>query len=256
MSGWLAVWRKELTIFLATPIFYLTGFVFLLLAGYFFYANIAYYALLSFQAGQNPFLATMLTPLQMIYRPFFGNLAVLWLFLVPLLTMRLFAEEKRSGTAELLFTFPLTDWAVILGKFAAALAVCALFLAATLIYSLALLAIIKVDWGAVAAGYLGLVLLTSAFLSLGIFSSTLTENQIIAAVIAFGLLLLFWLIGWYEEIGAASLQGIFHYLSMLGHFETFARGVLDTRDVLFYLMFSFFFLFLTKRQLESRRWRA
>lgn len=256
MFGWLAVWRKELIIFLATPIFYFTGFVFLLLAGYFFYANIAYYALLSFQAGQNPFLAAMLTPLQMIYRPFFGNLAVLWLFVVPLLTMRLFAEEKRSGTAELLFTFPLTDWAIILGKFVAALAVCALFLAATLIYSLALLSLVQVDWPAVAVGYLGLILLTGAFLSLGVFSSTLTENQIIAAVIAFGLLLLFWLIGWYEEIGSASLQGVFRYLSMLGHFETFARGVLDSRDVLFYLGFSFFFLFLTKRQLESRRWRA
>ncbi len=222
----------------------------------FFYANIAYYALLSFQAGQNPFLAAMLTPLQMIYRPFFGNLAVLWLFLVPLLTMRLFAEEKRSGTAELLFTFPLTDWAIILGKFTAALAVCALFLAATVIYSLALLSLVQVDWRAVAVGYLGLILLTGAFLSLGVFSSTLTENQIIAAVIAFGLLLLFWLIGWYEEIGSASLQGVFRYLSMLGHFETFARGVLDSRDILFYLGFSFFFLFLTKRQLESRRWRA
>lgn len=256
MTGWFAVWRKELTVFLATPIFYLTGLVFLLLAGYFFYANIAYYALLSFQAGQNPFLAAMLTPLQMIYRPFFGNLAVLWLFLVPLLTMRLFAEEKRSGTAELLFTLPLTDWAIILGKFAAAWAVCALFLAVTVVYSLGLLAIISVDWGAVAAGYLGLLLLTSAFLAVGVFSSTLTENQIIAAVIAFGLLLLFWLIGWYEEIGATALQGLFRYLSLLGHFESFARGVLDTRDVLFYLLVSFFFLFLTKRQLESRRWRG
>ncbi len=256
MSGWLAVWRKELTVYLATPIFYLTGLVFLLLAGYFFYANIAYYALLSFQAGQNPFLASMLTPLQMVYRPFFGNLAVLWLFLVPLVTMRLFAEEKRSGTAELLFTLPVSDWAIILGKFAAALAVCSLLLAATVFYSLALMAVVTVDWGAVAVGYLGLVLLTGAFLSLGIFSSTLTENQIIAAVVSFGLLLLFWLIGWYEEIGARSLHGFFRYLSMLGHFETFARGVLDTRDLWFYLSFSFFFLFLTKRQLESRRWRA
>jgi len=129
MTGCLAVWRKELTVYFATPIFYLTGFFFLLLAGYFFYSNIAYYTILSFQAGQNPYLEGMLTPLQMVYRPFFSNLAVLFLFIVPLFTMRLFAEEKRSGTMELLFTFPLSDWGIISGKFLAALALYALLLA-------------------------------------------------------------------------------------------------------------------------------
>ncbi len=256
MSGCLAVWRKELTIYFATPIFYLTGFFFLLLAGYFFYSNLVYYTVLSFQAGQNPYLATMLNPLQMVYRPFFGNLAVLFLFIVPLFTMRLIAEEKRSGTMELLLTFPLTDWGVILGKFLAALALYALLLAVTVIYSIAFGIILPLDWLAIAVGYLGLLLLGGAFLALGLFSSALTENQIIAAVIAFGLLLLFWIIGWYEELGPPAYQGFFRYLSMMGHFDTFSRGVVDTRDILYYLGFTYFFLFLTKRQLESRQWRG
>jgi ABC-2 type transport system permease protein len=256
MTGSLAVWRKEITIYFATPIFYLTGFFFLLLAGYFFYSNLVYYTVLSFQAGQNPYLANMLTPSQMVYRPFFGNLAVIFLFIVPLFTMRLLAEEKRSGTMELLFTFPLTDWGVIMGKFLAVLALYALLLAITVLYSVAFATVLKLDCGVIAVGYLGLFLLGGAFLALGLFCSSLTENQIIAAIIAFSLLLLFWIIGWYEELGPPAYQGFFKYISTMGHFDAFSRGVLDTRDILYYLGFIFFFLFLTKRQLESRQWRG
>jgi ABC-2 type transport system permease protein len=256
MTGSIAVWRKELTIYFATPIFYITGFFFLLLAGYFFYLNILYYSVLSFQAGQNPYLASMMTPLQMIYRPFFGNLAVVFLFIIPLFTMRLFAEEKRSGTMELLFTFPLTDWGVILGKFLASLALYAILLAITVLYSIVFATVIHLDWAAIAAGYLGLFLLGGAFLALGLFCSSLTENQIIAAIIAFSLLLLFWIIGWLSELGPQGLQEFFRYLSTSGHFDAFSKGVLDSRDILYYLGFIFFFLFLTKRQLESRQWRG
>lgn len=256
MSGIGAVVRKELTIYFATPIFYLVGFCFLLLGGYFFYANLLYYSLLSFQGAQNPQLAALLTPQQMVFRPLFGTLAIVFLFLVPLITMRLLAEEKRSGTAELLFTYPLTDGAIILGKFLAALLVYLLLLAITVIYPLSLAPITRLDWGALASGYLGLILLGGACLALGLFASSLTENQIIAAVLAFAFLLLFWLIGWQQELGAAGWGGLFAALSLLEHFENLARGVIDTRDVIFYLSFIYFFLFLTQRQLESRRWRA
>ncbi len=256
MSGCLAVWRKELTIFFTTPIFYLTGFVFLLLGGYFFYANVAYYTVLSFQAGQNPYLADYLNPASIVFQPLMQNLAVVFLFIVPLLTMRLLAEEKKSGTAELLFTLPLTDWGIILGKFLAALVVYLLLLAMTLCYGVALAFITRVDWGGVLVGYLGLVLLGGAFLALGLFSSSLTENQIISAVIAFGLLLLFWLMGWFEEIGAMQGQGFMKHLSILEHFGAFSRGVIDTRHLIYFASFIYFFLFLTKRMLESRRWRG
>ena len=128
--------RKELTIYFATPIFYITGFFFLLLAGYFFYTNVIYYSIISFQAAQqasNPQVAAQLNPQQMVFRPLFAVLGIILLFLVPFVTMRLMAEEKRSGTAELLFTYPLTDWAVIAGKFGAALLIYLILLAFTVV---------------------------------------------------------------------------------------------------------------------------
>lgn len=251
-----AVLRKELAVYFATSIFYVTGFFFLVLGGYFFYSNTLYYTLISFQASQNLQLATYLNPLQMVFRPLFATLAVVLLLLVPLLTMRLLAEEKRSGTAELLFTYPLTDWHIILGKFLAALIIYAIFLACTLAYPLLYSLLGHLDWLALGSCYLGLLLLGGACLALGLFASSLTENQIIAAVTAFALLLLFWIIGWQQEIGAPGWKGVFAGLSMMDHYDTFIRGVIDTRDLVYYLSFIFFFLFLTKRQLESRRWRA
>lgn len=256
MTGVWAVVRKELTIYFTTPIFYIIGVCFLVLGGYFFYTNTLYYSLLSFQGAQNPQLAAMLNPHQMIFRPLFGTLAIVLLMMVPLLTMRLLAEEKRSGTAELLFTYPLSDWGVILGKFLAAMLVYALLLLCTVTYAALFASLARLDWGPIVSGYLGLLLLGGACLSLGLFASSLTENQIIAAVAAFALLLLFWLIGWQQELGASGLGGVFAALSMLEHFDNFIRGVIDTKDLVYYLSFSFFFLFLTKRQLESRRWRG
>ncbi len=192
----------------------------------------------------------------MVFRPLFGVLAVVLLFLVPLLTMRLLAEEKRSGTAELLFTYPLTDWAVILGKFLAALLIYAILLGCTVIYALALGLITRVDPGVLLASYLGLVLLASSCMALGLFASSLTENQIIAGVVGFALVLLFWIIGWVKEVGSGLPATILPLFSLLDHFENFTRGVIDTRDLVYHLSFIYFFLFLTKRQLESRRWRA
>ena len=259
IRGWLAVVRKELTIYFGTSIFYITGFFFLLLAGYFFYTNVIYYSIISFQAAQqasNPQIAAQLNPQQRVFQPLFSVLAIILLFLVPFITMRLMAEEKRSGTAELLFTYPLTDWAVIAGKFGAALFIYLILLAFTASYPLAFALVIQLDWGVLGTGYLGLVLLGAACLSLGLFASSLTENQIVAGVVAFALLLIFWIIGWVQELGAGNLGKIFQYLSLLDHYENFTKGVIDTRDLVYCLSFIYFFLFLTKRQLESRRWRA
>lgn len=256
MGSFTAVLRKELAVYFATPIFYITGFFFLVLGGYFFYSNTLYYSLISFQAAQNIQMAAYLNPLQMVFRPLFATLGVVLLLLVPLLTMRLLAEEKKAGTAELLFTYPLTDWAIILGKFLAALLIYAVFLLFTLAYPLAFTALARLDWASLGACYLGMLLLGSACLALGLFTSSLTENQIIAAVTAFALLLLFWIIGWQQEIGAPGWGGVFAALSMMDHFDGFIRGVIDTRDLVYFLSFIYFFLFLTKRQLESRRWRA
>ncbi len=257
--GFVALLKKELTIYFAGPIFYIIGFFFLVLAGYFFYTNVLYYGIVSLQAAQqagNPQVAAQLNPQTMVYRPLFAVLAVVLVFMVPILTMRLLAEEKRSGTSELLFTYPLSDWSIILGKFGAALLIYLIFLAFTVSYSLALGFMTRLDWGAMGAGYLGLVLLGASCLALGLFASSLTENQIIAGVVGFALLLLFWVIGWVQELGAGSFGKVMLYLSLMDHFDNFTKGVINSRDLVYCASFVFFFLFLTKRQLESRRWRA
>jgi len=256
MSGVSAVWRKEMTIYFATPIFYLMGFFFLLVEGFlFFFIYFNYFQTASFQVAQNPQLAAMLNPFQMVFRSFFEDLGFILLLMTPILTMRLLAEEKRSGTAELLFTYPLPDWAVIAGKFLAAFMVYGTLLLFTCCYPLIFAFLTRVDWGQVASGYLGLLFLGGACIALGLFASSLTENQIIAAITAFALLLLFWLIGVQQDMGAGG-GGLLAALSLREHFPNLARGVIDTKDLVFYLSFTYFFLFLTKRQLESRRWRA
>lgn len=256
MSGVLAVLRKELTIYFATPIFYLMGFFFLLVEGFlFFFIYFNYFQTASYQVAQNPQLASMLDPFQVVFRSFFEDLGFIFLLLTPILTMRLLAEEKRAGTAELLFTYPVPDWAVILGKFLAALAVFATFLVLTVFYPVMFAFLTKMDWGQVVSGYVGVLLLGGASLALGLFASSLTPNQIIAAISAFALLLLFWLIGAPQEVGSVG-GGILGALSLREHLPNLAKGVIDTKDLLFYLCFAYFFLFLTKRQLESRRWRA
>ena len=259
LSGFTALLKKELTIYFGGPIFYITGFFFLVLAGYFFYANVLYYSLISLQAAQqasNPQVAAQMNSQMLVYRPLYQVLAIILIFLVPLLTMRLLAEEKRSGTWELLFTYPLTDWSIILGKFGAVLVVYLIFLAFTISFSVAFSFMTPVDWGALGAGYLGMVLLGASCLALGLFASSLTENQIIAGVVGFALLLLLWIIGWVQELASGPLGQAMQYLSLLDHYENFTKGVINIRDLVYSGSFIFFFLFLTKRQLESRRWRA
>jgi gliding motility-associated transport system permease protein len=257
MSGVFAVLRKELTIYFATPIFYIMGFFFLLVEGFlFFFIYFNYFQTASFQVAQNPQLAAMLDPFQVVFRSFFEDLGFIFLLITPILTMRLLAEEKRAGTAELLFTYPLPDWTVILGTFLAAFLVFATFLVFTLIYPLIFAFLTRMDWGQVFSGYLGVFLLGGACLALGLFASSLTANQIIAAISAFALLLLFWIIGAQQEVGGAAGGGLLGAISLREHLPNLAKGVIDTKDLVFYLAFAYFFLFLTKRQLESRRWRA
>ena len=244
MKGTCVVYRKELYRLFASPIFYVVAFIFLALVGYFFYSSVAYYSLLSFQAGRTPFLSEQLNLTDMVLEPFFGSISVVLLLMVPLITMRLFAEEKKTGTVELLFTYPISDRGAVLGKFTAGVTVLALLLAATLPAMFLLEAFTNPPWPTIMAGYLGL------------FASSLTQNQIIAAAIAFGALLLLWIIGWAETLVGPTLGSFLKYLSLLTHFDSFARGILDSRDVFFYLLFTLFFLFTTLRILESRHWRG
>ncbi|PKN63690.1 MAG: ABC transporter permease [Deltaproteobacteria bacterium HGW-Deltaproteobacteria-15] len=256
MRGMLAVLRKELTIFVSSPIFYAALFIFLLLTGYFFYSTVVGYSLISLQASSNPYLVERLNISDMFLKPFFADIAIILLLMLPLISMRTYAEEKKTGTIELLFTYPISDAAVLAGKFAAAVIILIIMLAGTVPSLLLLASIAKLEWGLVLSGYLGLMLMGASFLALGVFASSITENQIVAAVISFGLLLLFWVLGWGSRLAGPLMQEVIKQISVVDHLESFVEGLVDTRDLIFYLLFSFFWLFLTLRFLHSRFWRG
>lgn len=256
MKGFWPVYRKEIYSMFASPIFYAVAFIFLTVSGIFFYLILDYFNHLSFELAQNPMLASQVNIMEVVLRSFFLNLSFLLLFLAPLLTMRLYAEERKSGTLELLFTYPVADSAAMLGKYAASVTAYFALLAGTVPGIVALTLAASPAWKPVLAGYLGTLLLGCAFLALGIFTSSLTKNQIVAAVFSFGLLVILWFIGEAKSLAGPIFGAIAQYLSLTGHFDSFAKGVLDSRDLLFYCLFSLFFLFLTFRQMKSFRWRG
>lgn len=256
MRGFWPVYRKELYSLFASPIFYVVAFTFLVIAGYFFYSAVAYFNMLSFQASQNPFAAKQINLLEMVLRPFFMDLSVVLLLVSPLLTMRLYAEEKKAGTLELLLTYPVADSAVVCAKFTAVVSVLAVVVAGTFPGIVLLSAMTSPGWKPILCGYLGLFLVGSAFMALGTFTSSVTQNQIIAAVLSFGSLLMFWIIGWVKSFVGTSAAAFIEYLSITTHFDNFTKGIFDSRDFLYYVLFMAFFLFLTLRQMTSYRWRG
>jgi ABC-2 type transport system permease protein len=230
--------------------------MFLVITGYFFSAIVNFYSLFSFQAMQQRALGSELNITEGIIRPLFGNLAVIILLMLPILTMRLFSEEKRQGTFELLMTYPIRDIEVVLGKFLACVAVFAVMLALTFTYPALIAWVGNPDFKPFVSAYLGALLMGSAFISLGILISSLTENQIIAAVISFGTLLMFWVIGFSAENVGSTFGSILQHISILEHFQNFSKGLIDTKDLIYYINFIIFFLFLTLRSLESNKWRG
>ena len=239
--GWNATWavtRKELYSYLVSPMAYVVAAVFLLVNGFIFYLIIA-----SPQAEAS-------------LRPLLPTTAFLLLLLIPVLTMRLLAEEKSTGTIELLMTFPITDTQVVLGKFLATFLVYLLMLLPTLVY----VGVIRVfggnEWGPLVSAYLGLVLLGGAFIAVGMFTSSLTRNQIVAGVLGIGILLLLWVLGAGSTVLGPRLSAVIAYLSLNDHFQNFGQGVIDLKDVIFYLTFTAGALFLTIRIQESSRWRT
>jgi ABC-2 type transport system permease protein len=172
-----------------------------------------------------------------------------------MLTMRLLSEERKLGTAELLFTYPISDWDAILGKYLATVTVLATTLALTLVLPLLLSNFAAPEWGAVVTGYAGLLLLGMAYISVGLFFSSLSENQIVAGVLTFGFSLLVLIIGWLIPFVSAGAARVLSEISILEHFDSFSRGIVDTNDIVYYVNFSVFFLFLCSRVLESNRWR-
>jgi len=255
MNNILTIAKKEIRTYFTSPIAYVVIAVFLVLTGFFFYSIIWWFNSQAIQMAQNPYYSQQININQMVFAPLFNNISVILLLMIPLLSMRLFSEEKKIGTEELLYTSPVSVFEIIMGKFLAALAVLASMLLLTWIPALFTFIWGNPEVAPFLTGYLGLFLMGAAFIAIGIFFSSLTENQIVSAILTFGALLLFWVLNWASTSAAGFWKDVLNYLSFLGHFDDMTRGILDTSDLVYYLSFAFFGLFLTHSVIQSRRWR-
>ena len=235
MSNIFAIARRDLNSYFNSPAAYLLVVVYLVLSGFLFFSQV-------FLEGN----ADM--------RPFFSLAPLLLFILTPLLTMRLLAEERAQGTLEALLVLPVTDWEVVLGKFVSALGVLGTIMVLTFAFPLSLSVLGALDWGTVFASYIGMLLMGGTYAAVGVMASSFTKHQLIAGVIA--LLIGFgnFLLGSVAQLLPPSLQGIVAAFSIHGHFQNIARGVLDTRDLLFYASVTGGCLLITQAKLESRRW--
>ncbi len=250
------IFKKEMRLYFTSPVAYVVLTIFLVIAGWFFYNIFTFFTLASMQSAMNPAMARELNVTDSVMRPLVSNISVILLLLMPLVTMRLFSEERRSGTIELLLTYPVRDGAVLVGKYLAALALYALMLALTLLYPGIVVYFARLEWGPLVTGYAGLLLMGGTFIAVGIFASSLSENQIVASITTFGILLILWVIGWSADYVGGVWGKVLQHLSLIEHNDNFAKGVLDTKDVIYYLNFIALALFLTLRSLEARRWKG
>jgi ABC-2 type transport system permease protein len=256
MTGFTAVFRKEMAGFFVSPVAYCVIASFLIIFGFFFWANISFMSLVSLQAMNNPMIAERVNLTDIVVRPLLQNMGIVLLFVIPLLTMRVFAEEKKTGSVELLLTYPISDIAVVLGKFAATLLTFLIMLVATWPSMLLLFGIGDPDSGYIVTGYLGLFLMGGAFIALGVFISSLTENQIISAALTFGAALLCWVLSWSSTLAGDPWGTVLRQFSILEHLESFYKGLITVSDLTFFTLFMGFFLFMTLRSLETHRWRG
>jgi ABC-2 type transport system permease protein len=250
------IFVKELRGYFVSPIAYLLLALFGIISAFFFWIYVRGFV----QYGMEMQMSGQMYPMNLndlVIRPVVSNLAVIGgLLFIPLITMRLFAEEKRNGTIELLTTSPIRDSQVILGKWLAALVLYSCLLAFTAIDFVWLFIYGNPDWKPLAICYLGLFLQAGAMLAIGTFLSTLTRNQIIAGATTFAVFVLLWVMAAVGEFGSSTWLDAISYLSINSHFESFERGVLVTKDLVFYFSMIFLGLFLTARSMESLRWRS
>jgi ABC-2 type transport system permease protein len=255
----LAIAEKEWRHYFGSPIAYVAITMWTLLFGLFFYVALGYFVEQSMSSmGQQMGGGMKMSLNDYLIGPVLRNMAVVALFIAPMLTMRLFAEENRQGTMELLATAPLTALEIVLGKFLAAMGLLALMIVAGLV-NVALIWVYATnppEWRPILTGALALLLLGGSFIALGMFLSTLTKNQIIAGILGFGLALVFWILSWLDSPTATPLMKAIGYLGITNHMEEMARGVIQLKDVVFYLSFIGFGVFLTHQSVESQRWRA
>ena len=254
MRNILAIANKELRSYFTSPIAYIVIGFFALLYGFFFIAIMRYFVSQSMQAGLMGGAQAMNVNQQLI-RPLLQNFLVVNLFLLPMVTMRTYSEEKRSGTIELLLTSPITDFEIVMGKFLGALTLYAFMLAVTLIHVALLFVYGKPEWKPLLTSYVGLLLLGACFISVGMFISTLTKNQVVSFMATFGVFLFLWVITWIGSV-IPTIEGLVTYLSIIDHYEDFNKGVIDTTHLIYYVSFITFGLFLTAKSVDTERWKG
>lgn len=257
MKNTLAIAGKELRAYFVSPIAYVVLTGFLLLGGWFFFNLLARFNFLLtiYSSMRNPEAQLRLNLNEFVIAPLLHNLSVVLVILVPVITMRSFAEEKRSGTYELLMTSPLSITEIVAGKFLGAFVFLLIMVGLTAIYPLILLMYGNPEMGIIVAGYVGLLLLATAFVTVGLLTSSFTENQIIASVSCLVLLLLLYVISWPADTAGATLGAVLKYLSLTEHFGEMVKGVIDTKDLVYFFTVIALSLFLTHRSVESVRWR-
>jgi len=256
-----SIYKKELRLIFSTWIGYVVVAVYIALTGYFFYDMISQFVRISSQfMGQKQMQSFPYNINEHLVRYWLANSAVILLFVIPLLTMRIFSEEKKTGTIETLMTAPIKDYQIVFGKYFAVLTVILpmLFSSFLMINYLSLLSgeMVSFEWGPIWAGFLGLILLGGAYIAIGVFISSITENQIISSLATFGVLLILWVVGWTTVYSGSGFAEILRRLALNNHYDNFAKGVISASDTLYFLIFIVFFLLLTGRSLETARWKG
>lgn len=256
MQNILAIWQREMKSYFVSPVAYVVLTVFLFLTGLIFFGNlmdVVTFTMRMAQMGQET--QPMDVPAYVV-QSLFRTTTVILLFLVPMLTMGLFSEEKKRGTIELLLTTPVGNVQALLGKYLASVTFLAILFISSAISISPVFIYGQPDWKPILSGYIGLFLYGAALLALGVFISTLTENQIVAVVSTFGASLVLWLISVFAASTEGAARSVIDYLSVISHLDDFIKGVIDSSHVIYYVTFAFVGLFLAYRSLESMRWKG
>ena len=253
-SAWIIA-KRDLGSFFNSPIFYVVTTVFLIIYSFIFFNILNFFSFQSFQAGQLQAMGINLNLNEMVIEPSLQNMSVILLMIIPIITMRSFADEKKMKTFRLLLSSPVHLREIILGKFLACMIVVSVMILISS-YSVGFLFLLgEPEPGPVITGYLGVLLMAGCCVSVGIFASSLTDNQIIAAVLTFGFSLFMWVIGWGAQAAGSITGQVLQYISIVDHLERFLKGLVNTSDLVYYLSFILFNLFLCHRVLDSNRWR-
>ncbi len=255
MKNILTITRRELGTYFASPLFYVIATVFLIIQSFISFQALDEFSYQSYQEERIRQMGLTLNINEWVVEPSLIVMSQILLFITPMVTMRSFAEERRQKTFTLLLASPVHLWEIVLGKFFACLAVLSGMVLISSYYIGFILAVGTPEIGPIVTGYLGVLLIAACYAAIGVFASSLTENQIIAAVLTFGIILMFWLIGLASQSVGTTMGDVLEYLALFSHMQNFTRGIIDTSDLMYYVSFTGFALFLTYRVLESRRWR-